>query len=98
MMKNYIQSVEKNNNPDWPYIPDHPYKILIIGSSESWKTNVLLNIIKHQPTDIAKVYLYLKYSFESKYQLLINAREKVEIKTLKNGKAGIDYSQTIDDV
>ena len=30
--------------------------------------------------------------------MLINGREKVEIKTLKNPKAFIDYSQTVDDV
>ena len=23
----------------WPYIPDHPYRILIIGGSRSGKTN-----------------------------------------------------------
>ena len=32
------------------------------------------------------------------YQLLINGREKVGIKKLRNQKALIDYSQTIDDV
>ena len=31
MMKNYDQLVERNHNPNWSYIPDHPYKILIIG-------------------------------------------------------------------
>ena len=30
-MKNYDQSVEKNHNLNWPYIPYHPYRILIIG-------------------------------------------------------------------
>ena len=33
--KNYDKSVEINHNPSWPYITDHPYKILIIGGSES---------------------------------------------------------------
>ena len=27
------------HNPKWPYIPDHPYIILIIGGSRSGKTN-----------------------------------------------------------
>ena len=40
-------------------IPDHPSKILIIGSSESGKTNVLLNLIENQP-EIDKIYLKLK--------------------------------------
>ena len=32
MMKKYDQSVEMNHNLNWPYIPDHLYKILITGS------------------------------------------------------------------
>ena len=58
---------------------------------------MLLNLIKHQQPDIDKIYLYFKDLFESKYQLLINGREKVGIGK-KNGKAFIDYSQTIDDI
>ena len=68
----------------------HPYRILIIGGSGSDKTNVLLNLIKNQQTDIDKIYLFVKYPFESKYELLINGREKVEIKKLKNPKAFIN--------
>ena len=49
-------------NPKWPYIPDHPYRILIIG-----KTNALLNLINNQP-DIDKIYLYAKDPYEKKYQ------------------------------
>ena len=45
-MKNYDKSVEINHNPNWTYIPDHPYRILIIGGSVSGKTNVLLVIIQ----------------------------------------------------
>ena len=29
-MKSYYESVEINNNPNLPYIPDHRYSILII--------------------------------------------------------------------
>ena len=46
IMKNHEQSVEVNHNLKWPYIPDNPYKISIIGDSGSRKTNVLLNLIK----------------------------------------------------
>ena len=56
---------------------------------------MLLNLIKNQLPDIDKVYLYVKDQLESKYQLLINGRG---IETLKNPKAFINYSQTIDDV
>ena len=82
MMKNYDQSVEINHNPNWPYIPDHSYKILIVHGSGSGKTNVLLNLVKHQRSDIDKVYLYVKDPFDTKYQLFINRREKVGIKKL----------------
>ena len=41
-MNNYDQSAEINHNSNWPYIPDHPYRILIIGGLGSGKTNMLL--------------------------------------------------------
>ena len=97
MMKNYDESVEINHNPNWPYIPDHPYRILIIGDSGSGKTNSI-ELNKNQQPDIDKNYLYVKDMFESKYQLLINGTEKVETEVLKNPKAFIDYSPKIDDV
>ena len=97
-MKNYDKTIEINHNPNWPYIPDHLYRILIICGLGSGKTNVLLNLIKHQQPHIDKIYLYVKDPFEYKYQLLINATKKVGIKRLKNPKAFIDYSQTIHDV
>ena len=56
---------------------------------------MLLNLIKNQRPDIDKIYLYVKDPFESRYQLLINGREKVVIKKLENPKAFMDYSQTI---
>ena len=33
---------KKEHNEKWPYIPDHPYRILIVGGSGSGKTNTLL--------------------------------------------------------
>ena len=87
MMKNYDESLEINHNPSWPYIHDHPYRILTIRCSRSGKTNVLLNLINHQRPDIDKIYLYVKDPFESKYQLLINEYEKAGIKKLKKSKS-----------
>ena len=55
-----------------------------------------MNLITHQRPDIDDIYLYIKDLLESKYQLLINKREKVGTANLK--KASIDFSQTIDDV
>ena len=65
---------ERKHNPNWPYIPDHPYRILIIGGSGSGKTNALLNLINNQP-DIDKIYLYAKYPYEAKHHFLIKKRE-----------------------
>ena len=73
-MENYDQSIEINHNQYWPYIPDHPYRILITGVSGSGKTNVLLNVIKHERPGIDKIYLYVKDAFKSKYQLVINGK------------------------
>ena len=48
MLKIYDQSVEINHNLNWPYISDHFYIIFVIVDSDSGKTNVSLNLIKHQ--------------------------------------------------
>ena len=74
------------HNSKWPYIPDHPYRILIIGGSGSGKTNALLNLINNQP-DIDKIYLYAKDPYEKKYQYLINKREKVGFNHFNDPKA-----------
>ena len=66
-MKNYDQSVKINHNPNFPYISDYPYRILIIGGSGSGKTNMLLNLVNHQQPDIDNIYLYVKDPFELKY-------------------------------
>ena len=68
------------------------YRTLTIGGSGLGKTNVLLNLIKHQRSDIDTISLYVKDPFELKFQLLINEREKVRIKTPKNLKEFIYYS------
>ena len=52
-----IKENYKKNSEKWPYIPDHPYKILIINGSGSVKTNTLLNLINEQH-DIDKIYLH----------------------------------------
>lgn len=76
MFKNYNELVRIINDPSWVFILDNPYKILVIGGSESDKTNVLVNLTKHQRTDNVKISLYVNDSFESKYQLLTNVASK----------------------
>ena len=59
----------KEHNEKWPYIPDHPYRILIIGGSGSGKTSTLLNLIKEQVKRdvIDKIYLNARDLNEPKY-------------------------------
>ena len=71
----------KKYNEKWPYIPDHPYRILIIGGSGSGKTNTLLNLINEQ-NDIDKINLYARDLNEPKYKILIKKREDAGIKHL----------------
>ena len=54
----------KKHDEKWPYIPDHPYRILIIRGSGSVKTNALLNLINEQ-SNIDKMYLYARDLNES---------------------------------
>ena len=99
-MINFDDNVNGNkakHNKKWPYIPDHPYRILITGGSGSGKTNALLNLINNQP-DIDKIYLYAKDPYEAKYQFLINKRESTGLKHFNDPKAFIEYSNDMQDV
>ena len=87
----------KEHNPNWLQIPDHPYRILIIGGYGSGKTNSLFNPIIHQP-DIDKIHLYAKGSYEAKYQFLINKRKSTGLKHLNYSKTLIEYSDDMDDI
>ena len=79
MMKTYDESVEINYIPNWPYISNHLYRILIIGSLGSGKANMLLKLIS---ATSCRQNFYVKDL--SKYQLLINGRKKVKINMKKS--------------
>ena len=99
-MINFDEYINENiieHNSKWPYIPDHPYRILIIGGSGSGKTNALLKLINNQP-DIDKISLYAKDPYEKKYQYLINKREKVGLDHSNDAKAFMEYSNDMQDV
>ena len=93
----YTNENKIEHNSKWPYIPDHPYRILIVGGSGSGKTNALLNLINNQP-DIDKIYLYAKDPYEKKYQYLINKREKVGLNHCNDPKAFMEKSNDMQDV
>ena len=87
----------KKHNEKWPYIPDHPYRILIIGSSGSRKTSTLLNLINEQ-NDIDKLYLYARDLNKPKYKILIKKLKDAGIKHLNDPNAFIECSNTMDNV
>ena len=89
--------IKKEHNLKWPYIPDHPYRILIIGGSGSGKTNSLLNLINNQP-DIDKTYFYAEGPFEAKYHYLITKHENVGLDHFNDPKSFMEYSNDMQDV
>ena len=96
-LDNITNENNKKHNEKWPYIPDHPYRILIISGSGSGKTNALLNLINEEE-DIDKLYMYAKDLSEPKYEYLIENRENAGIKHLNGSNALIECSNTMNDV
>ena len=90
----YANENKIEHNSNWPYIPDQPYRILIVGCSGSGKTNALLNLIKNQE-DIDKTYLYAKDPYEAKYQYLMNKPKKIGFKHYGDPRAFMEYSSYI---
>ena len=82
------------HNVKWPYISDHPQRILIKGESGSGRTHALLNLINNQP-DIAKIYLHAKDPHEAKYQILVNIRGSTGLKHFNDVKVFIEYSNDL---
>ena len=94
-LDNITNENNKKHNEKWPYIPDHPYRTLIIGGSGSGKTNTF-NLINEQH-DIDKIYLYARDLNEPKYKILIEKRKNAGIKHLNDLNAFIERSNTMDD-
>ena len=92
----YTNENRISHDPNWPYIPDHLYRILIIGGSGSGKANALLNLINNQP-DIDKIHLHVKDPYEDKYQFLVNKRESIGLKHFNDPRAFIEYSNDMHD-
>ena len=96
-LDNIINENNKERNEKWPFIPDHQYRILIIGGSGSEKTNTLLNL-ENEQKDIDKIYLYAKDLNEPKYEYLIKNCENAGIKHVNDSNAFIECSNTMNDV
>ena len=87
----------REHNPNWLQIPNHPYRILIVGASASGKTNTSWNLIRQQP-DISKIYLYAKDLYEEKYQMSIHKHQGVYFKYHNVSKDFIKYWSDMDDI
>ena len=96
-LDNIVNNKNEEHNEKWPYIPDHPYRMLISGGSGSGKTNTLLHLINQQE-DIDKIYLYAKDLGQPKYEYLIKNHKNAGIKHLNDSKAFIECSNTRNDV
>ena len=96
-LDNYVNENKTKHSQKWPYIPGHPYRILITGGSGSGTTNALLNLVNNQPY-IDDIYLYAKDPYEAKHQFLISKRESTGLKHFNDHKAFIEYSNDMQDV
>ena len=94
---NYTNENKIEHNSNWPYVPDYPYKILILGGSGSGKTNALLNLINNEP-DINKIYPCTKEPHKAKYQYLINKRKKGGLNHYDDPNVFMEYSNDMQDV
>ena len=95
-LDNITSENNKEHNEKWSFIPDHSYRILLIGGSGSGKTKALLNLISQQD-DIDKIYLHAKHLSEPKYEFLIKNHEDGGINYLNDSNAFIECSNTMDD-
>ena len=93
----YANENKTEHNLKWPYIPDHPWRVVIIGGSRSGKANALLNLINNQP-DIDKIYVHCKVPYGAKHQFLINKRENTGLNLFNGSKTFIEYSNDMQDV
>ena len=71
----YTNENKVKHDSKWPYIPDHQYRILIIGGSGSGKTNALLNLINNQP-DIDKIYLTQRIRMKQNINIQLKSVKK----------------------
>ena len=92
----------KPHNSNWPKIPEHPYRILIIGGTGSGKTSELLNLIKQQNDNdysiIDKVCLYAKIYLKQNINILFNKCKNKDLKDVKDPKTYIEYANNMQGV
>ena len=86
-----LDSITNENNKEynkkWPYLPHHPYRILIIGGSRSRKQMHCL--LRKEQDNIDKMYLSAKDLSKPKYEFLIKKLEDPETKQFNDSSAFI---------
>ena len=53
----YVNKNKTEHNKNWPYIPDHRYRILVIGGSWSGKTNVYIEFNRKPARHWQKIFV-----------------------------------------
>ena len=96
-MDSITNESNKEHNKKWPFIPDHPYRILIICGSESGKITALLNLIKEQMI-LTKFICMQKDLSKPKFEFLIKKCDDAGTKHFNDPNAFIEYSNTMDGV
>ena len=86
----YVNENKTEHNKNWPYIPGHSCRILIIGDSGSGKTNVLLNLIENQPDIICMLKIRMKQNIN-----ISLIKEKRWHRAFYDPKAFIEYSNNM---
>lgn len=90
-----IQSDKDKTPKNHPLVPQHPFRLLMIGGSGSGKTNLLLNLItKYFYFD--RIYVYAKcVDSEAKYLMLQDFISKLEEKVNKQLRANSEIPQDL---
>ena len=90
---NLIEENIKENKPNWPEIPDHPYRILIItGSGSGKKIHSLIQQISHQ------ILIKCIYMLKIHTKQNISFQKSADSKHLNHSKAFIEHSNNIDNI
>ena len=100
-MINYDDVTKENinkHNPNWPQISDDLYRI---RGTWSGKTSALVSLIKKQDDDdysiIDQIYLYVKDSYEAKFQYLVKKRWNIGLENLEDRNVFTEYSNKMND-
>ena len=76
---NFTKENINEYNPNWPQIPNHLDRMLILGRSGSGKTNALLNLIKQQDDDDYKIFM-LRIQMRQNINILLKNVKTVVLK------------------